>query len=86
VLKKFVKDEDKPLSMPMSTMTTLDADEDGESRPEGVQVHDWHSPVLYCNEDEHTLCSVSVCSFPRFPTHVSLTSSQADYEVHAFHS
>jgi hypothetical protein len=30
VLKKFNMGEAKPLSMPMSTMTTLDADEDGE--------------------------------------------------------
>jgi hypothetical protein len=30
VLKKFNMGEAKPLSMPMSTMTTLDADEDDE--------------------------------------------------------
>jgi hypothetical protein len=30
ILKKFKMDDLKPLSTPMSTTTTLDADEDGE--------------------------------------------------------
>jgi hypothetical protein len=30
ILKKFKMDDSKPLSTPMSTTTTLDADEDGE--------------------------------------------------------
>jgi hypothetical protein len=30
ILKKFKMDNSKPLSIPMSTTTTLDADEDGE--------------------------------------------------------
>jgi hypothetical protein len=30
ILKKFKMDDTKPLSTPMSTTTTLDADEDGE--------------------------------------------------------
>jgi hypothetical protein len=30
ILKKFKMDDSKPLSIPMSTTTALDADEDGE--------------------------------------------------------
>jgi hypothetical protein len=73
VLKKFDMGEVKPLSMPMSTTTALDVDEDGEP----VDQKEYMSVIgslLYLTTtmpDIHFAVCVCVCLLPSFPTHFS---------------
>jgi hypothetical protein len=87
ILKKFMIDDSKPLSTPMSTTTALDADEDGEPRgPEGVPEHDQLPLVLDGDEAGHPFFCVSVRSFSSVAEDFTSAGRQADLQVSSIHS
>jgi hypothetical protein len=85
ILKKFKMDNSKTLSTPMSTTTTLNADEDGEP----VDQKEYQSmPLLYLTETRqgHPVFCVSVHSFSGVAEDFTSAGRQADLQVSLIHS
>jgi hypothetical protein len=87
ILKKFKMDDTKPLSTPMSTTTTLDADEDGEPMDQ-KEYRSMIGSLLYLTvtrPDIQFFC-VSIRSFSGVAEDFTSAARQADLQVSLIHS
>jgi hypothetical protein len=86
ILKKFNMNDSKPLSTPMSTTRTLDADQGRSARePEGVPEHDRLPLILDDDEAGHPVFCVSVRSFSGVTEDFISAGCQADLQVSSIH-
>jgi hypothetical protein len=80
-------EDSKVTATPMSTTTTLDADEEGVTRgPEGVPGHDRVTPLLDGYEARYPILGMCVHSFSSVSKDFAPASSQVHINVFATHS
>jgi hypothetical protein len=79
IVRKFKMEDSKVMPTPMSTTTSLDANE-------GVSEHDRVTPLLDGDEAGHAILGMSVRSFSSISKDVASTSSQAHVQVFATYS
>jgi hypothetical protein len=86
ILKNFMMDDSKPLTTPMSTTTSLDADEDGEPANQ-KEYRSMIDSLLYLTATRTDIqFSVSVRSFSGVTEDFTSAGRQADLQVSSIHS
>jgi hypothetical protein len=86
ILKNFMMDDSKPLTTPMSTTTSLDADEDGEPANQ-KEYRSMIDSLLYLTATRTDIqFSVSVHSFSGVTEDFTSAGRQADLQVSSIHS
>jgi predicted deacylase len=83
IVQKFKMEDSKAMATPMSTTTTLDADEEGEHVD-----HKEYRSMIRSDSDEagHPILGMSVRSFSSVSKDFASAGSEANFQVLASHS